>query len=79
MKQCNICKEFYNPTILSEVFDHEHKEVSTEKEYFGKEIKYETCTRCGGLGRTPNHPHIIAHICERCKGVGKVKECNSKT
>lgn len=32
----------------------------------------ETCTNCGGIGRVPNHPHIIAHTCPRCKGVGKV-------
>lgn len=32
----------------------------------------ETCTNCGGIGRVPNHPHIPARICQRCKGKGKV-------
>jgi protein gp37 len=32
----------------------------------------ETCTNCGGIGRTPNHPHILAKICHRCGGTGKV-------
>lgn len=32
----------------------------------------ETCTNCGGIGRVPNHPHIPAHMCQRCKGTGKV-------
>jgi len=39
MKQCNICKKFFNPYCLSEVFEHEHKGIQTDKEYFGKEIK----------------------------------------
>ena len=33
--QCSICKEFFNPACLSEVFEHEHKDISTDKEYFG--------------------------------------------
>lgn len=37
----------------------------------GQEIE-ETCTRCGGLGYTPNLPHVIAKKCPRCKGVGKL-------
>jgi len=37
-----------------------------------KKEEYETCTRCGGLGRTPNHPHIKAHTCPTCCGVGKI-------
>lgn len=32
----------------------------------------ETCTNCGGIGRVPNHSHIIAHTCSRCNGTGKV-------
>lgn len=32
----------------------------------------ETCTNCGGIGRTPNHPHILVKICHRCGGTGKV-------
>ena len=32
----------------------------------------ETCTNCGGLGRIPNHPHIVAHTCLRCRGNKKV-------
>lgn len=32
----------------------------------------ETCTNYGGIGRVPNHPHIPAHMCQRCKGTGKV-------
>ena len=38
MMQCSECKEFFNPCNLSEVFEHEHKDISTDKEYFGKEI-----------------------------------------
>jgi hypothetical protein len=38
MKQCTICKEFFNPCLLSEVFEHEHKGISTDKEYYGKEV-----------------------------------------
>ena len=37
-----------------------------------KKEETETCTKCGGLGKRPNHPHIVAHTCERCKGRGKV-------
>jgi hypothetical protein len=41
MMQCSICKQFFNPAMLSEVFEHEHKEgLVTDKEYYGKEIKY---------------------------------------
>ena len=32
----------------------------------------ETCTQCGGIGRTPNHPHIEAKRCQRCGGSGKI-------
>ena len=39
MKQCNICKEFFNPCCLSEVIEHEHKNIQLAKEYYGKEIK----------------------------------------
>ena len=39
MIQCEICKEFFNPACLSEVFEHEHKGLKIDKEYFGKEIK----------------------------------------
>ena len=31
MMQCEICKEFFNPEMLSEVFEHEHKDISTDK------------------------------------------------
>lgn len=34
--------------------------------------KNETCTKCGGLGRIPNHPHVESHTCDRCGGGGKV-------
>lgn len=33
--------------------------------------EYETCLNCGGLGRTPNHPHILAKQCNNCRGTGK--------
>lgn len=36
MKQCIICNEFFNPCNLSEVFEHEHKNILIDKEYFGK-------------------------------------------
>ena len=39
MMQCNVCGEFFNPACLSEVFEHEHKGISTKKEYYGKEVK----------------------------------------
>jgi protein gp37 len=32
----------------------------------------ETCTHCGGIGATPNHPHIVAKTCTKCNGTGKV-------
>ncbi len=38
MMQCSICKEFFNPAMLSEVFEHEHEGISTDKEYFGKRV-----------------------------------------
>jgi hypothetical protein len=38
MIQCSICKEFYNQELLSEVFEHQHKNISTDKEYYGKKI-----------------------------------------
>ena len=42
--QCSVCKEFFNPVNLSEVFEHEHDEtLSTDKERFGKEIKKWEC------------------------------------
>ena len=39
MMQCSVCKEFFNPCNLSEVFEHEHKNISTDKEYFGKRVE----------------------------------------
>lgn len=33
----------------------------------------ETCTACGGIGKSPNHPHILANICNKCSGTGKIK------
>lgn len=39
MMQCSSCKEFFNPALLSEVFEHEHKGLSLDKEYFGVEVK----------------------------------------
>lgn len=42
MKQCNVCAEFFNPACLSEVFEHEHTGIQTDKAYFGKEIKDNT-------------------------------------
>jgi hypothetical protein len=36
MIQCQICKEFFNPELLSEVFEHEHKDLTIDKEYYGK-------------------------------------------
>ena len=37
-----------------------------------KKKEYETCTQCGGLGLTPNHPHIEAKRCLACNGAKKV-------
>ena len=45
MMQCNICKEFFNPAMLSEVFEHEHKGISTDKENYGKKV-IEGCGNC---------------------------------
>jgi len=36
MMKCNVCGEFFNPEMLSEVFEHEHNDKSTTKEYYGK-------------------------------------------
>ena len=38
MMICKICGEPFNPACLSEVFEHEHKGISTDKEYYGVEI-----------------------------------------
>ena len=38
MLQCEICKEFFNPAMLLEVFEHQHKGISTDKEYYGKRV-----------------------------------------
>ena len=40
--------------------------------------EFETCTKCGGIGRTPNHPHILAKRCDRCGGSGKVARTDYK-
>ena len=37
-----------------------------------KKNEFETCTKCGGLGRIPNHPHIKAHTCDKCNGSRKI-------
>lgn len=46
-----------------------------------KKEEIETCSKCGGLGRNPNHPHILATTCKRCNGTSKIvredyKICN---
>jgi hypothetical protein len=38
MIRCTICKEFFNPVLLSEVFEHQHTELTLDKEYWGKEV-----------------------------------------
>jgi len=38
MKQCSICKEFYNPCSLKEVIEHMHNNLELEKDYYGKEV-----------------------------------------
>ena len=39
MMVCNICGEPFNPACLSEVFEHEHRGISTDKEYYGEEVE----------------------------------------
>ncbi len=39
MMQCNICGEFFNPALLSEVIEHIHKDLHLERECYGEEIK----------------------------------------
>lgn len=40
MMQCSLCKEFFNPASLREVFEHQHiPELVLDKDYFGKEVK----------------------------------------
>lgn len=41
LMQCNECGEWFNKACLSEVFEHEHKNISTDKEYFGNKTKDE--------------------------------------
>lgn len=38
MIKCKICGEFFNPALLSQVIEHEHKTLELKKEYYGKEI-----------------------------------------
>ncbi len=40
--------------------------------------EWETCTKCGGLGRVPNHPHILAHTCDKCNGNKKIHRIDYK-
>ena len=37
-----------------------------------KKEEAETCSKCGGCGRFPSHPHIESKRCEKCGGIGKV-------
>ena len=37
--QCRVCGKFFNKAILSEVFEHEHKHIDTDKEHFGSKLK----------------------------------------
>ena len=39
--KCVVCGEFFNPACLSEVFEHEHKDLRLDREYFGREISKE--------------------------------------
>ena len=39
MIKCEECGEFFNPACLSEVFEHMHTGISTDKEYYGEEVK----------------------------------------
>ena len=42
--QCNVCKQLFDPALLSEVFKHEHKDLKLAKEYYGVKVKpYCTC------------------------------------
>lgn len=41
MIQCPVCKEFFNPLLLSEVVEHQHNGYSLDKEYYGVEVKEE--------------------------------------
>ena len=45
MIQCAKCKGFFNPALLSEVFEHEHSGLQIDKEYFGKEV-VKSCGNC---------------------------------
>jgi hypothetical protein len=39
MIQCSVCKEFFNPELLSKMIEHIHldKEIKLDKEYYGTE------------------------------------------
>jgi len=40
--QCSICGEYFNPALLSEVFEHQHVDgLETDKEYFGVKVNEE--------------------------------------
>ena len=54
MMQCSSCKEFFNPAMLSEVFEHEHSGIATDKEYFGVEVKdcIHSVKQCGSCSNT---------------------------
>lgn len=62
-----LCKQLIAELKLAD----ELPTTVTDPRLAGHQIT-ETCTNCGGLGKTPNHPHILAKRCERCKGSGKI-------
>lgn len=39
MMECEKCKEFFNPSCLSEVVEHMHGGAYIDKEYYGKKIQ----------------------------------------
>ena len=36
---CSICGTFFNPIHLSEVFEHQHAAIETDKEYWGVRVE----------------------------------------
>ena len=70
-KQCKICDKFFNPIYLSEVFEHEHKGIQTDKEYFGKEVRKEIemhCPKCGEKiePQIADVAYDPVYICDNC-------------
>ena len=70
-----------NPHMSDETRDSLKKFLSFLSRYIaisesGKWMKekevLETCTKCGGLGKIPNHPHIPARVCDKCNGARKI-------